>query len=602
MTWAAHTRSMPGGRGGPDRFLTTVLMTDIVGSTDHAAELGDAAWRDLIAQHHAVVRAALKRHGGRELDTAGDGFFATFDAPANAVACALEIVDQVKQLGIEVRAGIHVGEVEQVGRKVGGISVPIASRIMSIAEPSEVLVSSTVRDLVTGSRLTFEDRGVRELKGVPGEWHMYAVGRPNSEPDESIDATAARERRASAVRRAAARPIWQRRPRLVAAGIVGLAIVVATAGLLVWKPWQGPALAGVKVDSIGVIDPDRNEFTGEIRVGTQPGGIVVADGYAWVTNTGADSISQIDVATREVINRDIAVGHAPKGIAAAAGSVWVANSGDRTVSRIAIDTSRGVGEPIEVGNGPTAIASIGNTLWVANATDSTVVSIDAATRVVGQPVGVGAGPIGLAVDDGGLWVASEDAASVTHLDPVTGVAAAAPVQLAARPTALALDPEIGLGDVRGWHDHAYRTIHKPNHGEHPHWREPVGNSGERFVDLGGRPEWCCLPHRHSNPHFAATINSDEHGHRLYGRGRRRPLVFCPAIRRKSPRRHSAHSQLVRRRGPLRHRSPFEPVFSLEPRAARGGRARRLPPRRRRGRLGIAGGSRLVEFPSRLTAD
>ena len=160
-------------------------MTDIVGSTDHAAELGDAAWRDLIAQHHALVRSALRRYGGRELDTAGDGFFATFDAPANAVGCALEIVDHVKELGIEVRAGVHAGEVEQAGRKVGGISVPIASRIMSIAEPSEVLVSSTVRDLVTGSGLKLRTAG-RELKGVPGEWHIYAVERA-AEPARRID-------------------------------------------------------------------------------------------------------------------------------------------------------------------------------------------------------------------------------------------------------------------------------------------------------------------------------------------------------------------------------------------------------------------------------
>ena len=172
---------MSGGRGGPERFLTTVLMTDIVGSTEHASELGDRAWRELIAQHHTLVRASLRRHRGRELDTAGDGFFATFDAPAQAVDCALEIVDEIKQLGIDVRCGIHVGEVEQAGKKVGGISVPIASRIMAGAEPGEVLVSSTVRDLATGSGLTFDDRGMRELKGVPGEWHVYAVARAVTE-------------------------------------------------------------------------------------------------------------------------------------------------------------------------------------------------------------------------------------------------------------------------------------------------------------------------------------------------------------------------------------------------------------------------------------
>ena len=438
---------MPGGRGGPDRFLTTVLMTDIVGSTEHASELGDRAWRDLIAQHHALVRAALQRHGGKEIDTAGDGFFATFDAPASAVACALEIADEVKQLGVEIRAGIHVGEVEQAGRKVGGISVPIASRIMSAAEPSEVLASSTVRDLVTGSGLAFEDRGVRELKGVPGEWHIYAVSRPNADADASLDATAARERRASAVRRSAARPIWQRRPRLVAFTAVALAIVLATGGLLIWRPW---AQTGVSEDSVGIINSASSELVGQIRVGTRPGEIAVGEGFAWVTNTGGDTVSQVDVYARDVVTR-ISVGKAPKGIVVADGLVWVANSGQRTVSRINVDTGTVVGNPIDVGNGPTAIAAAGSLLWVANAIDSTVVSIESATGAVGEPIGVPPGPIALVADQQGLWVASEDGASVSHLDPITGVARAAPIQLVGRPSALTLDSDavwVGSADGR----------------------------------------------------------------------------------------------------------------------------------------------------------
>src|SRR5262245_38568503 len=248
-------------------------MTDIVGSTEHASELGDTGWRELVELHHSTIRAALKRHGGREIDTAGDGFFVIFDAPAAAVRCALEIVEQVHGLGLDVRAGIHVGEVEQMGAKVSGITVPIASRIMSAAAPSEVLVSSTVRDLAAGSGFKFEDRGVRELKGVPGEWHIFGVVTEVAEESTETGASAgARERRAAAVRRAQSRPIWQRRPRLVAAGVVGLAIVLATAGLLVWKPWQPAALASVDENSIGVIDPDRGEIVRQISVGAQPSG------------------------------------------------------------------------------------------------------------------------------------------------------------------------------------------------------------------------------------------------------------------------------------------------------------------------------------------
>jgi peptide/nickel transport system substrate-binding protein len=416
-------------------------MTDIVGSTEHAAELGDSGWRELVQLHHAVIRAALRRHGGREIDTAGDGFFAIFDAPAAAVTCALDAAQEVGKLGIEIRAGVHVGEVEQVGGKVAGITVPIASRIMAGAEPGEVLVSSTVRDLAAGSGLTFEDRGTRELKGVPGEWRVYAVRRgAQPEAGEAAGAATARERRAAAVRRAGARPIWERQPRLMAAAAAVLALILATSGLLIWRPWQPPALASVAENSIGVIDPERDEVVGQIPVGTRPGGIAVGEDYAWVTNTGDDTVSQIDLGSRSVVGR-IDVGRAPTGIAVAEGSVWVANSGGRTVSRINEATGRVVGEPIEVGNGPTAIAAFGSTLWVANATDSTVVPIDAQTGAIGEPIGVGATPIALTVDEDELWVASEDGASLSHLDPGTGVALAAPIQLAARPSALALDPE-----------------------------------------------------------------------------------------------------------------------------------------------------------------
>jgi YVTN family beta-propeller protein len=339
-----------------ERFLTTVLMTDIVGSTDHAAELGDSAWRELVQQHHAVIRRALRRHGGREIDTAGDGFFVVFDAPAAAVRCALEIADEVDRLGIELRAGLHVGEVEQIGRKVGGISVVIASRVMSVAAPGEVLVSSTVRDLATGSGLTFDDKGVRTLKGVPGEWHVYAVRSTEPETAETGTAATAHERRASAVRRAGARPIWQRRPRLVAAAVVGVALVAASAALLVWQPWRPPALVGIE-NSVGIIDVGRTEIIGQIDLGGQPGGMAVSENAVWVTNTAANQVSKIDLATRSVVDT-IDVGRAPSGVAVAGDSIWVANSGERTVTRINEATSRVVAT-INVGNGPIAVAADG---------------------------------------------------------------------------------------------------------------------------------------------------------------------------------------------------------------------------------------------------
>jgi pimeloyl-ACP methyl ester carboxylesterase len=161
----------------PDRALATVLFTDIVGSTAKAVELGDARWRELLADHHSLIRRQLVRFRGRELDTAGDGFFASFDGPARAIRCACAITDSVRELGLELRAGLHTGECELLDGKVGGIAVHIGARVAKQAQPGEVLVSGTVKDLVAGSGLEFEERGVAELKGVPGEWRLYAVAR-----------------------------------------------------------------------------------------------------------------------------------------------------------------------------------------------------------------------------------------------------------------------------------------------------------------------------------------------------------------------------------------------------------------------------------------
>jgi class 3 adenylate cyclase len=163
--------------GEPDRVLATVLFTDLVRSTERAASLGDRAWRDVLERHHKLVRDLLARYRGREVDTAGDGFFASFDGPARAIRCACAIVEGLGELGLEVRAGLHTGECEVVEGKVAGISVYTGARVATHAQPGEVLVSSTVKDLVAGSGLVFEDRGRHELKGVPGEWRLYRVVR-----------------------------------------------------------------------------------------------------------------------------------------------------------------------------------------------------------------------------------------------------------------------------------------------------------------------------------------------------------------------------------------------------------------------------------------
>jgi len=159
----------------PDRVLATVLFTDIVGSTERAAQLGDQRWLELLEGYYSLARRELTRFRGREVDTAGDGFFAAFDGPARAIRCAEAISKGVRPLGIEIRAGLHTGECEVIGEKVGGIAVHIGARVASLARAGEILVSNTVKDLVAGSGIGFEDRGTQTLKGVPGEWRLFAV-------------------------------------------------------------------------------------------------------------------------------------------------------------------------------------------------------------------------------------------------------------------------------------------------------------------------------------------------------------------------------------------------------------------------------------------
>ena len=158
-----------------DRMLATVLFTDIVGSTEKAASLGDQRWHNLLDDHHATIRRVLARFRGHEVKTTGDGFLATFDGPPRGVRCACAIAEEIKSLGIEVRAGLHTGECEMIGDDVGGIAVHIGARVAALAGPSEVLVSSTVRDLVAGSGLRFKDHSTQSLKGIPGEWRIVAA-------------------------------------------------------------------------------------------------------------------------------------------------------------------------------------------------------------------------------------------------------------------------------------------------------------------------------------------------------------------------------------------------------------------------------------------
>lgn len=173
---------LTGRRSGaaPTHVVATIMFTDVVGSTERARSLGDRAWADLLEVHHARIRAELHRFGGREIDTAGDGFLASFAAPTSAIRCARAVISSVREIGIDLRIGLHTGECEVVGDKLRGIAVHIGARVASTAGAGEIIVSQTVKDLVAGSDLEFQDRGLHPLKGVPGEWRLWAFA-----PDSS---------------------------------------------------------------------------------------------------------------------------------------------------------------------------------------------------------------------------------------------------------------------------------------------------------------------------------------------------------------------------------------------------------------------------------
>lgn len=235
-------------------MLATVLFTDIVESTRIAEELGDRRWRELLRRHHAIVRRELKRYQGREIDTAGDGFLALFDSPAQAVRCAVAVSDAVRELGIEIRAGLHLGEVELTDGKAQGLGVHIGARIVAFGKPGDVLVSAPLKTTVAGSDLEFEPRGRRRLKGVEGTWQLYAVagvaGAPRTIALEPEDA----ERRRSAI---VAVPIG-RRPRLMAFLLVAAVAVVAAVLVARRGPPAPPRSAGPPIGSLVLIDPNTN--------------------------------------------------------------------------------------------------------------------------------------------------------------------------------------------------------------------------------------------------------------------------------------------------------------------------------------------------------
>jgi len=421
-------------RGDDGRALATVLFTDIVGSTELASELGDVHWKQVLATHHGVVRKTLKKYNGREIDTAGDGFFATFARPADAIRCASDIIDQLREIGIHIRAGIHMGEVEQMGAKVGGIAVHIGARVASKAGDSEILVSSTVRDLVSGSDIRFGERGSYDLKGVPGEWRLFAVDHelkgdsPSKPLVEAPQAKAARRRTLPAV----------------AVGVsAALSLAIVLILVLVLKSSTSNVVAVPGPNTVSMIDARSNRFAGTLDVGTSPADATAGGGSIWVLNTSDSTFSRVDSSTQKVLSAARSVSGTPTGVAFGAGSVWVTTEfGSTSGNPGAVLRYDPVGGPpkkvIEVGDGVAAIAFGDGAIWVTNTITNTLSRIDPDADAIVSTLKVGNNPKAVVAGGGSVWVANTLDNSVWKIDESTGKVTSR-VTLLSPPTALALD-------------------------------------------------------------------------------------------------------------------------------------------------------------------
>jgi class 3 adenylate cyclase len=432
--------------GGPG--LGAVLFTDIVGSTAIAAEMGNTRWSELVARHHRIVRRELDRFRGREMDTAGDGFFATFDRPADAIRCAVAAADAVRELGIEIRAGVSFGELESVGKKASGLVVNTAARVMSVAGPGEVLVPGSVREIVQGGRISFVEHGTHRLKGLEGEHRLFKVTEVDgSEPAPPLDPEEATERRREIF------PAGTSRRRALSVGIAAGILALIVAGVLLATGGQEdpPQAAAVGQDSVAPFDVEQRRVGARIPidVGTDPftlnfvdQPIAAGEGALWVLrgtflvqidpqHPDGSNVSDVGfgdsqtVATgfdsawalsgRTVFKAHPGTGEAkpfveqpePRGIVtwslALGDAIWMAES-DGTLVRI--DPLTGATErEEETGLAIELLATTRDRLWASMALENLVVELDPSTlRAKGSPVPIGGGIEALAGRGEELWV------------------------------------------------------------------------------------------------------------------------------------------------------------------------------------------------------
>jgi len=414
---------------GAPRRLLAVMFTDIVSSTELASSLGDKRWRELVDQHHAAVRAEIARFGGTEVDTAGDAFFATFDLPLRAVDCALEAVRAARRLGLRIRAGVHMGECVVSAGSVRGVTVHIGARVGAKASGGQVLVSSTVREVLAGAGLTFQERGEHTLKGVDGRWRLYEV-RPRVE-DKEGDLPPLLE----ADLKHAPIPAWKR-PRARIALATALVVLIAGATFTLLRTPSG--LTTVPADSVALIDARSMTVKSFTRVGARPVGLATTRDGVWVANSFDRSASHVSLDGRDVTTIG-GLGASPASTAIGANLVWIANVDGGSISRLSPQTKEEVGNRIQSGNGLSDVSFGAGALWATNSVDGTVWRIDPSTGTRTHSIDVGPAARGLAVEGREVWVASEVAQTVTKID-ARSVSIVSVVPVGHGPRAVALSP------------------------------------------------------------------------------------------------------------------------------------------------------------------
>ena len=405
-----------------DRLSGTVtfLFTDIEGSTTLLKALGRERYGEVLARHQLLVREALRTHGGEEIDTQGDSFFAAFRSAGDAVSAAVTIarafVDDAWRGSedVRLRIGIHSGDAAGLADRYVGISVHRAARVGAVGHGGQVLVSDATRVLVEDdlpAGISLHDLGLYRLKDIDRPeriWQVDAEGVPAEFPPlraERVKEPARRGRSLLA---------------LMAAGVLAVAVATAVFAFRGGGSGSSVSLTSVGADAVGAVDTTNGHIVGTASLGASPRAIAYGQGSAWVTMPNQDSVARIDTTTHTV-RQTIAVGNGPDGIAVGGGFVWVANSLDGTLGQIDPATNGGQQvAKIPVGNGPTGVAYGLGAVWVANSVDRTVVRVDPRNGRPGRPIPVDAGADAIAVGDGAVWVTSESAGVLSEIDPKTG--------------------------------------------------------------------------------------------------------------------------------------------------------------------------------------